>query len=57
VACMFLGLLFISKVLQPAEGSGFLLGGVIFGLSFLGLLIYYPIFLIVFVVRWFKKTK
>lgn len=57
VACMFLALLFVSKILHPAEGSGFLIGGLVAGLSLVGLMIYYPVFLVIVIVVWLKRRK
>lgn len=48
---------FVTNVLKPAEGSGFLLGGVVIMLYFLCLLVYYPILLIVLLINYIKSKK
>ena len=57
VIATYLLLLFVSKVLNPAEGSGFLIGGFAFGLQLFGIVVYYPILIIVSIIHWFKRRK
>jgi len=47
----------VTEFINPAEGSGFLLGGTAMALFFMTLVAYYPILIIMAIVHFIKKKK
>ncbi len=47
----------VVKLIDPSEGSGFLLGGTVLGLYIVGLIFYYPILIVVFLALKIKHCQ